>query len=238
MIILVDYDNVSNLERNRGVENLVNKILNTIGVSALLNYQRVKIKLYGGWYEGNQFSKTAQKLVAELGIFPKAFNVSDSSRQISVIVQVELARSLEIDPRHILENTYRKNTIPDGLYCNQPPPYYRCSNTASCSIIGVYNFINSGYCQEQGCRVTTDEILGRDEQKLVDTMMVADIIYLANNKNLDLCIISSDDDLWTGIKTALLLGANIFHIQTIVGRTTPLYYKKGVGATYKELSLK
>jgi hypothetical protein len=73
MIVLIDYDNVSILERRRGMINLVDKILNSVGVSVISKYQRVSVKLYGGWFEGNSLSKTAQKLSAEVGVFPKAF---------------------------------------------------------------------------------------------------------------------------------------------------------------------
>jgi hypothetical protein len=237
MNVLVDYDNVSKLERNRGIVNLIDKILNTIGVSVLSKYQRISVKLYGGWYEGNSLSRSAQNLVAEIGVFPKAFIISDGSHNSSVIVKVTLAYSLEIDPRNNLENTYRRSNVPEGLRCS-PPPYLSCINDKSCPIGGLHNFIETGNCDISNCRVTTAQILSRDEQKLVDTMIVADLIYLARDNSLDLCVVSSDDDLWVGIKTALLLGNNVFHIQTKNGRATPGYYKRGAGSKYTELFLR
>ena len=49
--------------------------------------------------------------------------------------------------------------------------------------------------------------------KLVDTMITADMINIAINEN-ELSIISSDDDFWPGIMTALHIGAKVFHILT------------------------
>lgn len=237
MNVLVDYDNVPKLERNRGIINLIDKILNTIGVSSLSKYQRINVKLYGGWFDGNRLSRTAQKLAGELGIFPKRFDISENSHSCSVIVKATLAYSLEIDPRNNLENTFRRNVIPEGVRCC-PPPYLTCVDNQSCPIFGLHNFIETGECSLATCRVTTAQVLSRDEQKLVDTMMVADMIYLARDNTVDLCVVSSDDDLWVGIKTALLLGNKILHIQTKAGRVTPQMYKRNAGTKYTELFLK
>lgn len=236
MVVLVDYDNVPLLERQRGIVNLIDKILNTIEASKLSGYQRIRVKLYGGWYEGSRLSRIAQKLAADIGIFPKAFSLFDGKNKVSVIVQVNLAYSLEIDPRSNLENTYRSRGLPQGLRCD-PPPYSHCINATGCPIGTVHTLINSGNCPDATCRVTSADILVRSEQKLVDTMMTTDMIYLANNKYKDICVVSSDDDLWPGIKSALLLGANVYHIHTKVGRTTPSYYSKGAGSRYIMLSL-
>jgi uncharacterized LabA/DUF88 family protein len=237
MVVLVDYDNVPELERHRGIVSLVDKVLSTITVSPLLAYQRSKFKLYGGWYEGNRLSRAAQRLAIDIGVFPRAFSLSDGTDKTSVIVQVDLAYSLEIDPRNNLENTYRSRGLPQGLRCD-PPPYPRCINSGSCPIAHVHPLINSGNCPEVGCRVTSADILVRSEQKLVDTMMTADMIYLATRKTADICVVSSDDDLWPGIKSALLFGANVYHIHTKPGRGTPSYYSRGAGSRYVELSLR
>lgn len=237
MVVLVDYDNVPELERRRGIVSLVDEVLNTIGVPRLSPYQRLKVKLYGGWYEGNRLSRIAQGLAADVGIFPKAFSVFDGTTKISVIVQVDLGYSLEIDPRNNIENTYRNRGIPHGLRCD-PPPYPRCIDNSSCPIVAVYPFVDSGNCPTRSCPVTSADILRRGEQKLVDTMMTADMIYLAISKYPDICVVSSDDDLWPGIKSALLLGTNVYHIHTKPGRVTPSYYSKSAGSKYIEVSFR
>jgi len=79
--------------------------------------------------------------------------------------------------------------------------------------------------------------LVRDEQKLVDTMMVADLIYYARDQNQVLAVVTSDDDIWAGIKSVLLSGSSLFHIHTRPGRKTPHTYSKGAGANYTEISL-
>lgn len=238
MVVLVDYDNVLEIERQRGVQNVIDKILHTIGVSALSSSQRVRIKLYGGWYERSNLSRRAQQLAVDIQhFFPGVVSISDGTSQISLFAQVELAQTMEIDPRTTIENTYRIRSMPPGLRCDSQP-YRGCTNTALCPLINVSSFINSGVCPESGCEVLSDDLIRRAEQKLVDTMITSDIIFLASNHNDRLCVVSSDDDLWPGIKSALLLGARVYHIHTKPRRATPLYYSRGAGTGYVELALR
>jgi len=74
----------------------------------------------------------------------------------------------------------------------------------------------------------------RSEQKLVDTMLTADMIYLAQAGVKDVCLVSSDDDLWVGIRTAILLGANVTQIHTMPGRDLAAFYARGVGPGYTQ----
>jgi uncharacterized LabA/DUF88 family protein len=113
-----------------------------------------------------------------------------------------------------------------------------CVNASACPLDSVYDIIERGICPESTCRVVSADIMGKAEQKLVDTMLTADLIYLASNGSPDLCVVSSDDDLWPGIKSALILGARVFHIHTIAGRLTPTAYSKGAGPNYKQLPLR
>jgi uncharacterized LabA/DUF88 family protein len=237
MIVLVDYDNIPRVVRQRGVQNVVNKILQTIGVSHLRTSSRVRIRLYGGWYERNTLSRQAQQLAADVQLYyPQGSTISDGTSTINIMTVVELAYSMEIDPGHVLEDTYRNRNMPQGLRCNAPP-YAYCSNTSTCRLFDVYQFIRTDSCPEVGCNVAPFEVLHKSEQKLVDTMLTADIIYLANQSLDNICVISSDDDLWPGIKSALLAGGNILHIHTRTGRPTPFHYRRNAGSKYTELYL-
>jgi hypothetical protein len=80
-------------------------------------------------------------------------------------------------------------------------------------------------------------MLTRPQQKLVDTMITVDAIYLAQSDPHLLCIVSSDDDLWPAIRTTVLLGRPTIHLHTKAGRRTPGYYATGSGVLYLESDL-
>ena len=81
------------------------------------------------------------------------------------------------------------------------------------------------------------EVLAREEQKLVDTMLVVDLAHLARQGGSVLVVVSTDDDVWPGIRFALLLGAVLIHVHPIPGRSTPRQYRRLMTATYTEVSL-
>ena len=59
----------------------------------------------------------------------------------------------------------------------------------------------------------SDLVLPEAAQKMVDTMMVADIIYIANRGDQALAVVTSDDDIWPGILSAMIVGTQILHVQ-------------------------
>lgn len=246
MIILVDYDNLPRIYRERGtnggthgIHQLANKLLELVGPKriAALSNSRVRIKLYGGWFENNQLSNKAQRLSANVSSsFPTAMSISDAVTHARALVRVDMGYSLEIEPSVHLLNTFRRREFPKGLRCDAPP-IANCGNTSSCAINNFYSVISNEECSDTNCSVQIGSILTRHEQKLVDTMMVADMIHIATIKTPEFVIVSSDDDLWVGIKTALLLGTKVLHLHTIPGRTTPSHYKAGVGNNYQELNM-
>jgi len=134
-------------------------------------FQRVNIRLYGGWFEGKNLTHAALRLSADAKVFPKKFTVSGTNGgapvTLEVVAQVELAQSMQIDPRTALEGTYREHGLPTGLRC-RAQPYMRCANPSNCRIMGVYDFIERGSSQEPRCSISTFDVLWRAEQKLVD----------------------------------------------------------------------
>jgi hypothetical protein len=57
-------------------------------------------------------------------------------------------------------------------------------------------------------------LISTTEQKLVDSMLTADLIHLAHSGEQFVAIVSSDDDMWPGIITAVHAGAHVLHVQT------------------------
>jgi hypothetical protein len=239
MIVLVDFDNIPRVLRNRGLDAIIDRILNSIGTRNLASYQRIRVKLYGGWYSGRNLTRAAQDLATAARLYPKTCNLSEplsDGKAYSVIVAVELAETIEIDRGTVIENTYREGGEAEGIRCIAPP-YARCVNTVGCPLLHVHDFINTGVCPENGCNLSTRNLLRKAGQKLVDTMMTADLIYFAINRYKDICVTSSDDDLWPGIKSALLLGSSVIQLRT-QDNATAARYTRNAGPNYTELKLR
>jgi len=232
MIILIDYDNVNDSERNKGLRNLMERIILKLSSNNILNTLRIKVRLYGGWYESNVLSRKGQYLITEIkSNFPDTIKTLDGKK---VIINVELASSLEIEPNIFLYHTYRSNQVTFYGYRCQDPINAGCCEP-QCPLKYVFEFINNKKCPNNNCAIKPQDIISKNEQKLVDTMFITDIIYHSNIKQYSICIVSSDDDLWPGIRTAILSGAEVIHLHTRSNFTSR--YNKIPHTNYKVFSL-
>src|SRR5882672_6290779 len=103
MNVLVDYDNIRQQHSRKGLVYVVDRVLQAVASKHILP-QRTRFRLYGGWYELRTLTRRAQGLVAEIAAqFPRVVPIGGTS----VVVDVELAYSLEIEPGKHLWHTYR-----------------------------------------------------------------------------------------------------------------------------------
>ena len=115
---LIDYDNILLVDRKKGLTYIVEKVLK------LFNRRKSRPKnlvfrLYGGWYEHNFITALAQNLQIEInGSFPNTFVLGDNATK--VIVRVELALSLTIEPSKLLFNTFRSRGYAKWFKSSQP----------------------------------------------------------------------------------------------------------------------
>lgn len=82
----------------------------------------------------------------------------------------------------------------------------------------------------------------RDEQKMVDTLLVADMAsHAMMNKASDVVVVSSDIDMWPGVLLALRIGCGVTHIHTKSGWRTQPHLVGTLGATlgksYRQLAM-
>lgn len=231
MIVLVDYDNVR-LGR-KGPRYFVTRLLDGVGVRRCSGEAAVRCRLYGGWFDGARLSKRAQRLVPEIrGVFPRRVTVSDGDGAVRVRVTMELASSL-VGDGVALTHTYRRRSLPAGLACARPP-FAGCASPSRCAVAGVAPFVDGDECPHPGCGVTPRAVLGRNEQKLVDSMLVVDLVRLAQASE-SIVLVSSDDDMWPGIRGALLHGAHVLHVHA---RTDPPQYRPLTTKTYSRIAVR
>ena len=127
-------------------------------------------------------------------------------------MSVELAYSLAALPTKHLLDTFRKRYGPSNIQCHDPKS--KGCQTHSCPLAAIPSFLKGKSCPEPNCSINADSLLFRPEQKLVDSMMLSDLLFYAHENHSPLAIVSSDDDLWPGILSALHVGAEIRHIRT------------------------
>jgi hypothetical protein len=88
-----------------------------------------------------------------------------------------------------------------------------------------------------GCSLgVPDFIQGRGEQKLVDTMLVADLIQLSHAGDTEVAIVTADDDVWPGVITGMQAGTHVVHIWPKYFTTSPQYLT-GVSGRYSPVAL-
>ena len=78
-------------------------------------------------------------------------------------------------------------------------------------------------------------MLAREEQKLVDSMLVVDLVHFAETTDESLVVVSADDDLWPGIRFALLREARVIHVIPRRSRVNRERYRRLETETYSQV---
>jgi uncharacterized LabA/DUF88 family protein len=236
MDILVDYNNIPDSDRRKGAAFVLDKIVDAFAPQHLSSDNRVTFRLYDGWYEAQRLTHEAQQIAVDLlKDYPTTRTVKVAGQNRTVLINAELAYSLKLAPSKHLFYTYRQRQTPGNVKCRHPSDF-GC-NSPHCTLLPIFRLFTTGTCPEPGCSFRLSDVLYRSEQKLVDTMMVTDLLYLAFSKTPALAIVSSDDDMWPAILAATQMGVKVVQIHTRPGRSTPTYYCKGLGSRYAQLTL-
>jgi hypothetical protein len=232
MYALLDFDNIDKADLRRGAEALVTNILDTMGVSNLADPQRIVVRLYGGWFSGTKLSQRAQKVSADLAqAFQAPLVVARGDQSRRIIARAQLADALLVQPRQQLPDTYRQGAAELRRYSLAQAPFAACCAPGACPLHAVLTVARDGLCPMPSCQVSPSHVMTRHEQKLVDTMLVADLIEIARQRAGPAIVVSSDDDLWPGILAATTLGTRVFHFQSR-SRTTPVHYSAQAPASH------
>ena len=143
---------------------------------------------------------------------------------------------MKCDPSRHLWYTLRSKTAPRGVEFLDPSSA-GCRFADRCPLRPGYDFFVRGHCPEPDCRLTGPLVLRRREQKLVDTMLAADVFLDVYSNERQIAVVSSDDDLWPAIRTALQFGVRVVHIHTESGYATRQSYVRGQSAGYVQVNL-
>lgn len=237
VVVLIDYDNVEELNRRRGLVDLLSISLVKLPREVLPDNAFVDTRLYGGWYERDRLTTLAEDLRSEIDQqFPTVLRFAGVGHKRRIKAVAELARSLLISPRHNIFNTFRSHRSAPR-FRSIVPPYAGCSTPNHCLMSAIGPLISRPSCPAVTCHAKLRDIFMRPGQKLVDTMLTADAIFLASSQHaVTLVIVTNDDDLWPAILTAGHLGASIHHIHPIRNRKTPDIYLPSAPRSYFQYS--
>lgn len=221
MLLLVDYDNIQEADRRIGLEHVVRKAISYCddGTRAVA---RIRVRLYGGWYEGGKLTRAGQLLYAEIrGCSP--LRIAWQKGLTIVLADVELASTTLSDPRTVITNTSRRRGFPRGVRC-ESRPWLSCRDNLNCPLALVEQFLEQDVCGFGGCSVRPQEVFYRQEQKVVDAMMVADLIFDAQATKDWNSVVSRDDDIWPALSIACAHSKRLTHISTASATRVPSYY--------------
>ena len=209
---LVDFNNIPPKHQGRGVVQMLQSITKTIKLSDIPEIKGINYRLYGGWYHGNSITKKCQLVQADVGLnFPSIMSLYRGKKLLRI--RAELGFSLICRPTIHLFNTYRTKSFPYGIKSkNKDTIGCQIDN---CPLDNLHYIIKKKSCPR--CSKNSNEFLSRGEQKLVDTMLSSDLLYLSK-KDESIILVSSDEDFFPVIIQALTLGTRIIHISPNVDR--------------------
>lgn len=203
MIVLVDYDNLGIYKLNK-LGDLVSIILDRI--AGAISETRVSccIRLYGGWYDEKGQSVEGKKVSMALMGNENSVQrfVGKDGQVVFIKSHIEMASSILQKPDYDLFYTYRMKSKAYNIRVKRREDV-NCRHE-ECLLPVLSKFLKSGKCPRDGCPIDDPMLVWRNEQKLVDSMIVCDMVYSANIKMAYIVLVSDDDDF---IPALLALGA-------------------------------
>ncbi len=221
LYVLVDYDNVVAADRAKGIDFVIEKLLDTIAVAAgSVLPENVRFRFYGGWYRNSNMTRQAQELVRTSNYFaspiPRTPTGVAPSRKIRLMA--ELARTLlSVSCNRTntdIINTCRVRPFPKNRYRIDPFRHPQCQQKL-CFQDDLRSFFCDGLCPYATFDIDISTTVTCEEQKLVDVMLATDLMHLAFSEHSRFAaLVSSDDDMWPAIIETANTGMILFHIHT------------------------
>lgn len=220
--ILVDFDNYFGSEMMK-----INPELLEYSFSELVNlcednfidFENIQIRLYGGWYNETVLTKqasTLQQLLSDVNVFPKVKN----GRIIHG--SVELISALHEIPDFIWYYSHKETNGIKRVRINYEAIDNFCNeNRDSCPKFILYKFTEAKNkkCPVKGCNNLQKDVFKGIEQKMVDTLLVCDVLSFSEDLNINgIVLISDDQDLFPSLALAIKRQElnNIKNLQAII----------------------
>ena len=194
-IVILDYNNVFCISHNLTVERrqfIMSSVLRDI-VQGHPSVDYIDVRLYGGWYQDNVLTRMGSQVMSEhltMDLFPI---IAGDQRIIHGRQKViESIHGIE----HIWYNTYREKQGIPRLIINRNIHRELCENNKShCPIHILERFARkqTRLCSVDGCETSNGDAFIQMGQKMVDAMMVCDIISFSKSEEVESIYLLTDD---------------------------------------------
>ena len=214
VIIFVDYDNLLPPRRSAGLLDVTTSALMAYPLDTTETRGRCEVRVYAGWYEGQNLTQHAQDVSSAIrDEFPTILRIpTQTGGSCRMAVRAELAFSMSEEPTRHLFDTYRKKQIPANF--KPVNPVTAGCTVSSCVLSCLPQLFKKKRCPEPSCSIGLADLMVRNEQKLVDTMLTCDIIHATGQDYQRIIIVSGDDDLLPAARTALLRGVPVVRLHS------------------------
>ena len=209
--ILVDYDNLG-VYKPKSINDIVtltlSRVLRYIGESRI----HCLVRLYGGWFtkegQSNEGKAVLVKLQGNEDIIET--QVGKDGQRVVAKVHVEMASSILQKPECDLFFTYRTKARTYDLRVKKQEET-ECKHD-SCLLPLLAKFLKTRKCPRDGCSVDEADLVWRNEQKLVDSMIVCDLLYSADVQVDYIVLVSDDDDFVPPLVALSVMNKNVIRI--------------------------
>lgn len=212
--IYIDVYNVLPREPNIGITQVVRDVARACLAFVDGPRNDSEVRLYGGWYEGTNQTKTAQLLSATIdGQFPAVEKSAGISRGITTSkISAQMAVAMESSPHELLCDTFRSKS-PDWRIRVRSSEEFSCSRD-DCFLGLLRSTLRKKRCKIDGCDRPIIDVLYRAEQKMVDTMMTCDLMGQITNHDDLIVVVSDDTDFFPPIRCLVDAGVCVVWVVT------------------------
>ncbi|MDD3944929.1 MAG: hypothetical protein PHS38_09465 [Bacteroidales bacterium] len=195
--ILIDFDNWI----KKPIDQINDEELEFLLTSHLLDfienesYERIYIRLYGGWYKEGILTSNASELQMKLSRL-KIFPYINQEHRIIIRGSVDIVSSSINLPSLYWTNTYHeRNGVPRFRINNEKQTNICRDNADRCPIKILNNFTKhkNKKCPVPGCENYHRDVFFTREQKMVDTLIACDLMHCSKKQNIIKVQLVSDD---------------------------------------------
>jgi hypothetical protein len=159
----------------------------------------LKFRLYDGWFDADGMASDVH------GMLRSYVRNNYPTRRKNTRVFVEVAEALISAPSQRLPYTFRSERglgrYPIKL---EKPPPAGCCAPSQCHLHALRTWMD-GNCPNPACTVTSDSIASYRSQKLVDSAIVSDAVWVARDGE-DVAVVSDDEDVIPALIAARAAG--------------------------------
>jgi len=216
LFLFIDIDNVYYCEDAKRLSDRIAADIAGVVTTQSQNWvpARMLVRLYGGWMCDGELTRMASRTLeatSRAHVFP--FFCTDHYRTI-VRGQIDLALEMLSLPGLLWQHTCsiqkgapRLRTVARGTPKDCP------TSKDACFISQMARFSQSKYsrCPHPGCTVMNVDAFQQLVQKMVDSLMICDLLYLAANPadNLAVAVATDDWDILPGLALAASSGLDV-----------------------------